>query len=98
MNHSEISEESKVPLNTFADNEKKGDTQIIIMSDQIDQQKNKEMALNFENQKKDINEDMDTLFDQLKSERANIKIRDKKIDELKQQLKNVEAKEVKRYR
>jgi len=61
---------------------------IRIVSDEIAQQKNKEKMDALENERKEMNADVDTLFAQLKEERRKIKIRDLNITKLKLQLKN----------
>jgi kinesin family protein 5 len=68
---------------------------IIIMGDQVDQQKSKEKVFDLENEKRDISNDMDTLFAQLKKERDIIKSKDKKISELKEQVKLIETQDEK---
>eukprot|EP01022_Parablepharisma_sp_SALTPOND_P014511 TRINITY_DN197_c0_g1_i3.p1 TRINITY_DN197_c0_g1~~TRINITY_DN197_c0_g1_i3.p1 ORF type:complete len:948 (+),score=117.39 TRINITY_DN197_c0_g1_i3:5507-8350(+) len=70
---------------------KKSETLIKVVSDQVDQQKNKEKMSNLEKQKEEINKDMDTLFDQLKQERKKLKIKDAKLHLLKKQLEDREA-------
>jgi len=78
---------------TTATEEERKYEQITIMSDQVDQQKSKEILDDLENQKKEINQDMDTLFEQLKQERKILKAKEQKITELKQQLQEVKTAE-----
>jgi len=68
---------------------------IIIMGDQVDHQRSKEKVSDLENEKRDISNDIDTLFLQLRQERDTIKNKDKKINELKDQLKVTEARDEK---
>eukprot|EP00826_Nyctotherus_ovalis_P000841 TRINITY_DN10057_c0_g1_i8.p1 TRINITY_DN10057_c0_g1~~TRINITY_DN10057_c0_g1_i8.p1 ORF type:complete len:689 (+),score=305.93 TRINITY_DN10057_c0_g1_i8:449-2515(+) len=63
---------------------------IIVVGDQIAQQKSEEQIAALKNEKKEINADVDTLFAQLNEERRKIKVKDLNITKLKLQLKNNE--------